>query len=258
MKKAMLRMILVFVITALLSTNALAEKSWLALSKGDVNLREGPGLEYKILRSETADTPISVIYESDDKKTDSRGVDWYMFYDDEFDEAWVSSEDVELLEMVDWYEMIDQYTDLAFDSEKLEKFKEMYDWYGKPMKEAAAALGLEQRAYTYGEEPFLCYHEGASIGGRSIVQGFYLTGQGYTLFGVCPGMDVETARSILTKVPTLEEWKVTENELGYEHKIDENSYLDDYLDYMDADFVLYVDLNEEGIVISISVYSYTG
>lgn len=260
MKKTLsraLRMISALLVAVMLSPMSLAE-TWLALSTADLNLREGPGLDYKILRSETADTPLGIIYSEDDIATDARGVDWYMLYDSVFDEVWVSSKNVELLEMVSWYDMMDQHADLSYDPSRLEDYKELYDWYGKPMKEATAALGLENRAYTNGEEPFLCYHEGASIAGWSIVEGFYLTGQGYTLFGVCPGMEAETARSILAKVPSLKEWERRDDELQYEHQIDETSYLNLYLDYMEADFVMYLSLNEDDIVTSISVYSYTG
>ena len=256
MKKAMLRIILAFAIIVLLLPNALAEKSWLALSTGDVNLREGPGLGYKIVGGEAADTPIGIVLGEDNIQTDERGVDWYYIFDYNDDGAWVSSKYTELLEMVSWYELIDVYTDLSFNPDKLDNYMELYDWYGKPMKEAAAALALEGRAYTYGEEPLLCYHGGASIAGWKIVEGFYLTGQGYTLFGVCPGMDAKTAKSILAKVPSLKDWGRKGDELQYEHLIDETSFLN--LDYMEGDFVMYLDLNKDDIVTSISVYSYTG
>ena len=60
----------------MMAAGAVAE-SRLILSTGTVNLREGPGLDYKVIATVRADEMLGKLWDEDDVQTDARGVDWY-------------------------------------------------------------------------------------------------------------------------------------------------------------------------------------
>lgn len=243
----------ILALAVLIAPAALAE--YAVLTTGNVNIRTGPGLEYEIVDAVPVDTLLSK-YEG--TSTDDRGVDWYeveYYADDQpYDtQYWISSKYAELVEFPE-LGYLELETDINYDPDNAANYIEIMDWYGKPLAEAARALGLENRAFVSSEAWNRYYNDSLQIGGANLLDFYELTGQGFTMYGVCPGMDADTARQILDKT-RLEYGADQNDELTYHHHVDETSIIDFDSEW---DYVVYFMYNEDRVITCINLSTYTG
>ena len=234
-------------IALLLCACALAEG--VVTATGSVNLRSGPGLGYDKIASVSEGT---VLAYSGESRTDDRGVAWYqVIY--EGDACWVSSRYAEVEEFSQAHAFDAFEPVLEYDPAAVAGYAELIPWYGKAIGEGAEALGLDQSAYVESEIPNRRYNESVQVGGWDVIEFFELIGQGYTLYGVHPGMTVDAARQALEAAGLIDnspDWC-----LCFEHRIDETSIVD-----FDAetDYNVLVEYNDDDVVERISLSTYSG
>ena len=246
MKKAIV-LLLAFALAIALAASGLA--LGMVYTTGKVNLREGPGLGYAKRGAVGKNVLLDYLGET---VTDERGVDWYKV-DRDGDALWVSSK-YAWLEYEPGEPDGDAPTDIEFDPAEVPNYTEVIPWYGHPLEDAAQALDAGEYVYNeYSEIPNQYRNSALRIGGWEIVEFIELTGQGYTLYGAHPGMDVETAKQKLDDAGLRffsEDWCVC-----YEHLMDETSFVDFE---GDADYNVLLMTNDDGIVTEISLSTYTG
>ena len=244
MKKAIALLLLLAVAAA---APALAEG--LAFAIGDVGLRVGPGLDQAVLVTVPDGSPL-FFWDDEPPVTDDRGVVWHETYY-EGDACWFAEADCDLLEYDE--NQPELVPDIDYDPAAVPGYTEVIGWYGKPMREAAEALGLTERLYAPSEVPLRYRNDAMEIAGMTITNCFLLAGQGYTLYGVHPGMDVETAKQKLDAAGLVfysEDWCVC-----YEHLVDETSIIDFDLP---TDYNVLLEYNDDNIVTTITLSTYTG
>ena len=230
-----------------------AARADVVFTTGNVNLREGPGLDYTIVTAVPAD--FALYFDGDDESisTDAGGVDWYYVYYRDF-EGWISSKDA-VREAATPDPLEGMEPDLNYDPAKSAGYLEVADWYGKPLAEAAEALGLSERGVTDGESP-VYYRNGALlISGWDVLEDVELTGQGYTVYGVCPGMELSAAKAVLDASPGLEFAEEDDDGICYNHIKDETAVFEYDLE---SDYMVSVEANGDGIVTDVWFSTYTG
>ena len=76
---------------------------------------------------------------------------------------------------------------------------ELSDWYLKGLADTASALSLgNHRLEENNDFPETYSNEALLIGGDTITKHFRITGEGYAVYGVSIGMDMESAIAALT------------------------------------------------------------
>ena len=189
----------------------------------NVNLREGPGQDYKKVGALQPGTGLEYLGRV---STDSRGVDWYQvrYYGDA---VWISSAyaylDPEAL--VGSYSgegYLDYNQDItaiplatpqaqitavpSFDDEAtlaptfgVPGMIELSSYYHTSLKGSAISLGLQN--YNQDADSALknvYYNDVLLLAGNDSTEHFRVTGTGYTIFGVYVGMDIASAQAVLT------------------------------------------------------------
>jgi len=87
----------------------------------------------------------------------------------------------------------------AMPAETVPEAVELSSWYLKNLEEAAAALELgTYQVDNTSETPVMYSNEVLLISGRDVVEHFRVTGEGYAIFGVTVGMDMESAAAAMT------------------------------------------------------------
>ena len=205
------------------------------VTTGNVNLREGPGLEYDTLITVPSGTEL---FFCDDIRTDDRGVDWYSVDYKDYS-GWVSSK---------YAELVNEPQPVAFDLTDLDSFVEVSGYYLANLDDAAEALGLEDYREVNSEAPRRFSNDALTLGGDFDAEFFDLTGGGYTLFGAAPGMTLEEVRQKL-EAAGLERF----SDACYQHPAGPNSHAN--VDGMDSCINLWT---RGDIVIELDWSTYTG
>lgn len=130
---------------------------------------------------------------------------------------------------------------------------ELSEYYLDPLPEAARALGLNTYEKNNNSETPHQYTNGpVRIGGFDEAKDITLKGFGYTIYGVAPGMDRETAKGKMVEAGLALD-SDEEDQLSFEHPVSEKSpdYREDY------DGIIYVNLSD-GKVQYIDWWTYSG
>ena len=77
-------------------------------------------------------------------------------------------------------------------------YTEVSEYYGTGLVEAAVVLGIGDYRKVETEVPNQYYDDALTIAGNDTVEYIGLRDTGYTVFGVCVGMDIESAKALLT------------------------------------------------------------
>ena len=184
--------ILLALLLALTSVPALAAGQ--VHTTASVNLREGPGLGYAKVDAVKPGTTLEYL---DETSTDERGVDWYLVaYGDLA--LWISSRYSYVEEAAD----VDDGNDapVGYDGELDEDAViEVSGWYLDDLIEVADALGATDFMEINSEIPNQYSNGSVVVAGDEIAEYFGIYGEGYSMFGVTVGMDIEEARQKLTE-----------------------------------------------------------
>lgn len=210
----MKKLFVLLLVLGLLMHAAVAE----VLTTGDVNLRTGPGLGYEAVGSVKSGTEMEYLEEI---FTDERGVDWYKVAF-KGAEVWVSSKYSELTAE-------DADSTLAGSPDRVPAIYdpnaervEIAAYYMAPLEEAAKELGLVDYREVSSEVPHQYFNDGLVLAGGGSVEHIGLTGAGYSVYGVAPGMDVETAKALLTEAG-LDFYRDYGDTIVFEHRSEGNS-----------------------------------
>lgn len=229
------------------------------LATGDTFLRTGPGLEYDVLEAVDANT--FQMWDGD-FRDDARGVEWYgvrYFDEDGEDEtpAWIASTRSEILYFTEDDDFLADFEDAAdrdieYDPEEVPDYVEIMDWYGEPLFTTAQALDLPWSAYVPSEMgEYVYYDDGIYIYGYSAFEHCAICGQGYTIYGIHPGMDVKTAEERLARVGLADEGlDLTDGNRCYRLDLDEGGD-DDFKKCMWIE----IEFNDDDIVTMVAMYT---
>ena len=222
--KKLLAWTLLIALVACMWTAALAEGT-VRVTKGSVNLRTGPGLKYAKVGTVHKGDKLTYLGQT---RTDSRGVKWYKVSRNG-KARWISSRMSKLsgasssskaavtpapipeatptpLPLVEAtatplpaapVQLLPDSTE-ASDAVDVQVV-ELSDYYLSNLDATAQTLGLTTKGEDNLSELKNFYkNDGLLIAGNDLLEHFLLTAPGYSLFGVYVGMDIETARGLLT------------------------------------------------------------
>lgn len=230
--KKLLAMLLAAAMAAGLWACALAAGT--VVTTGSVNLRTGPGLDYEKVTAVEIDTELEYLGEI---STDERGVDWYLVsYEGEA--LWISSRYSELKEAASAANAAGQI--------------ELSGYYLCDLAETAQALNLAGPTLSESSEIMNHYaNEAIEVAGNDMVEMIDITGEGYSLFGVCVGMSADEARAHfaaagLAASDNLEDY--------FQHPAGSNAFVN--VDGFDSG--IFIDVDADGRVCEISWSTYTG
>ena len=87
----------------------------------------------------------------------------------------------------------------AMPAQAVPEAVELSPWYLANLEEAAAALSLGNfKEDADSDTPLMYFNEVLLISGRKTVEHFRVTGEGYSIFGVSVGMDMDSAAAAMT------------------------------------------------------------
>lgn len=155
---------------------------------GNVNLRDGAGLDYQIVASVGEGVELDFL---DEVRVDARGVEWYLV-DYAGEARWISSRYSELVN-----EALPELP--AYDAKAAEAYVEVADYYMTELAAAAEALGLRDYREVASEVPHQYSDASLTLAGDDAVAYIGLKGAGYTVFGAAVGMEIEDAKVELTE-----------------------------------------------------------
>lgn len=197
----------VLVVLCLMFTTTMAE----VYTTGNVNLRQGPGLNYDKIGSVSEKTELEYLGET---STDARGVDWYKVnYNGRT--AWISSKYSELRGETAW-----QLHPIDSDDEVMD----LAEFFMKDLKAFAQQAGLTDFRLVQSESPNQYYNDAAVLGAYyDKIEFIGLYGPGYSVFGVEIGMHIAEARDRLTEAG-LVMYDDSGEIMSFEHPANEFSY----------------------------------
>lgn len=214
----MKRLLTIVLLLAFLSLPALADT--MLYTTDDVNLREGPGQKYAKVGALAKGTGVEYLGRI---STDNQGVNWYQvrYYGEP---VWICSryacldqdaligsyagvgyldynEEITAIPMATPQPVISGVPSLNGDAMLSPTFGvpgmiEMTSFCKTSLKGSAISLGLQE--FKPDELRNMYYNDILLIAGKDSTDHILVTGTGYTLYGVYVGMDINSAKAVLT------------------------------------------------------------
>ena len=138
-------------------------------------------------------------------------------------------------------------------SDGLERSVEISGYYLSDLVETANGLGLFSYRQVESEAPYQYYNDSLIIAGKQLVENIVIYGEGYELYGVYVGMNINAARACLNAAGL--DYKAAANGFTYEHRATEGSL---FADAAGHDSCINVWVDETDTVTEIDWSSYTG
>ena len=275
------------------SNNALPKPSTSASNRvtttGDVNLRTGPGLGYGKVATVRKGSTLKYLGKT---STDSRGVKWYkVSYNG--DAVWISSKFAKLKTTSsssssssssnepkatpkpttapepaatfpvsaagapdlssDTVPAVTTAPVISIGKSAPADYVEVSGYYKTGLIETAVVLGIDGYRQVQTEVPNQYYNDALTIAGNTDVEYIGLRGPGYTVFGVCVGMEIESAKALLTEAG-LELYDSAWVTMFRHPAADPNATGN--VDGYDSSINLYT--NQDGIITEMDWSTYTG